>query len=524
METVMETIVIDRKVGKETSQILIEGDIIVPDIKPDMEVILQTDSGVYLDSNEIINDRINFKGKLDINVLYLAKGEDKPVHSMNSITQINDFINMEGIDRNMWVDFSCNITNIDYKMINDRKINFRAVVDVMASVVATDNCEAAVNIADIPESQIKKNVLNLNKIIADKEDRFIIKDELTTPSGKPNIREILQCDVAVSNKEIKVSNDKVLITGELIISTLYKGDNDESFIEFMEHEIPFNGSVEASGAEDGMFADVDINIQDKFFQVRPDSDGEDRVLDIEVSVGAFIKVSCERQIEILEDAYCINKTLNMEKTNIKYPSFVCRNKNQCPVKEVVQLDDNCPSMLQVFKINGKPHLDDIKIIDDKVIVEGIINTDILYVAESDDVPLYCYNAIIPYRQVIETKGAKSAENMMIDVDASLEHIGFNMLSEKEVEIRCVLNFNTSVLEEKEIGLITSIQFSELDKGTFDSVASMTIYVVQPEDSLWKIAKRYNTSIDDIILINEIENPNKVYTGQKLLVLKKIADD
>ena len=47
-------------------------------------------------------------------------------------------------------------------------------------------------------------------------------------------------------------------------------------------------------------------------------------------------------------------------------------------------------------------------------------------------------------------------------------------------------------------------------------------MVQREDSLWSIAKQYNTTIDDILLLNDIENPELIYPGQKLLILKKIA--
>ncbi len=523
MELVKENIVLDKKVGFETTQLLLEGDVIVPDIKPDMDVILQTDAKMIFNGNELSLDRINFTGKLDINVLYLAKGSEKPVHSMSSQLPVDDFINLDGLTKEMWVELKSDITNIEYKMLNDRKISYRAIVDVSASAMSKDRHEAVINIASVPEDQMKKTVLKLNKTLDNKEDRFIIKDELSIPSGKPNIAEILQCAVSISNKEIKVSHDKVLINGDLVISTLYKGDTDESFVEFMEHELPFNGSIEVDGAAEDMFGDVNLNVNDRYFQVRPDADGEDRVLEIEVSVGAKIRVSCEEEIEILEDAHCINKTLDMKMQSVKYPSLVCRNKNQCTVKEVVQLDKSCPDMLQIFRLTGTPHMDDIKIIDDKIVVEGIVNADILYVAESDDVPLYSHNVMIPYRQVIETKGARNNADTSANVDVSLEHVGFNMLSKNEVEVRCLLNFNTLVTENKDGNIINEINFSDIDKSILDSVASMTIYVVQPNDSLWKIAKQYNTSIEELLLINDIENPNVLYPGQKLLILKKIIE-
>ena len=50
-------------------------------------------------------------------------------------------------------------------------------------------------------------------------------------------------------------------------------------------------------------------------------------------------------------------------------------------------------------------------------------------------------------------------------------------------------------------------------------AGAVIYMVQKGDSLWKIAKKYRTTVADIIAVNEIENPELIYPGQKLLIIK-----
>ncbi|WP_317368475.1 LysM domain-containing protein, partial [uncultured Tyzzerella sp.] len=47
------------------------------------------------------------------------------------------------------------------------------------------------------------------------------------------------------------------------------------------------------------------------------------------------------------------------------------------------------------------------------------------------------------------------------------------------------------------------------------------YVVQSGDTLWDLAKKFNTTVDDIVKLNDIENPDLIYPGQKLLILKKI---
>ena len=48
------------------------------------------------------------------------------------------------------------------------------------------------------------------------------------------------------------------------------------------------------------------------------------------------------------------------------------------------------------------------------------------------------------------------------------------------------------------------------------------YVVQPGDTLWCLAKKFNTTVDDIVELNDIENPDLIYPGQKLLILKKVC--
>jgi hypothetical protein len=517
-QLVREKVYLDQNINRESTQILLEGDIIVPDVKPDMAQILSTDAKVLIEKTEVSADRVNFIGKMDLGVLYIAKGPDKSVFSMNVTTQIDDFINLDGVTRDMWVNAKADLANIDYKMLNDRKINYRAVVNVSVGAEYMDVRDVVVNIEGVPENQLLKATLGLNKTVENKLDHFTVKDQITLPSSKPNIQDIIQCSTQISNKDIRVASGRVNISGELYVSTLFKGDGDENLVEFFENEIPFNGSVDVAGVSDDMFADVTLNVEDQYVQVRPDSDGEDRVLDVEASIGVILKVYNTQKIEVLEDAYSIGQQLAIAREKVRYPKMVCRNRNQTTVKEVLQVDNNCPDILQIFKVKGTALLDEIKIIEDKIVAEGAIQADVLYLAESDDTPLYSFGSVIPYRQVIETKG--STPDMSVNLDISIDHVAFNMLSKRETEVRFLLTFNTQVIEAKNVDVITNIEFNELDPSVQEAMPSMTIYVVQPDDSLWKIAKRYNTGIDELLSVNEIDGPARIFPGQKLLILKK----
>ena len=37
------------------------------------------------------------------------------------------------------------------------------------------------------------------------------------------------------------------------------------------------------------------------------------------------------------------------------------------------------------------------------------------------------------------------------------------------------------------------------------------------DTLWNLAKKYNTTIEELVKINDIENPDVIIVGQKLII-------
>lgn len=516
MTLVREQVFLDQSVGSETMQIQLEGDLIVPDVKPDMALLLQTEEHIVIDRTEPGSDRVSFIGRLNLSVLYVAKNEDKSVHSIAQSRPIDDFINIDGAAAGMFVRAKANIANIDYRVVNDRKVSYRATVNVTITAERSDAHEMVVHINDVPENQLLKTNLNLNRTVDTRTDRFSVNEQLVLPASKPNVREILQVSAGITNQDTRIANGRVNISGEIALTTLYAGE--DSLIEFVESELPFNGPLDISGARDDMFADVSLQILDVYTTVRQDDDGEDRVLEAEITVGVEMKIYSTEIFPVLEDAYIVNTQLSLTKTAVSYPRLVCMNRNQTNVKEIVTLGSGTPDILQVFRVKGHAHIDDVKVIDDKIIVEGAINTDILYVAESDTTPLSSFRTVVPYRQVIEAKGA--APGMSVDVTVSIDHVTFNMLSPRETEVRFLLTFATRVAEQEETRIIRDIEFDEIDPAVLANQASLTVSIVQNGDTLWKIAKRYNTPLDELLAVNELEHTGKVAAGQKLLILKR----
>ena len=53
---------------------------------------------------------------------------------------------------------------------------------------------------------------------------------------------------------------------------------------------------------------------------------------------------------------------------------------------------------------------------------------------------------------------------------------------------------------------------------------MVIYFVKPGDTIWKIAKKFRSTIEDIARVNGIENADKIYVGQQLYIPKFVKNN
>ena len=51
--------------------------------------------------------------------------------------------------------------------------------------------------------------------------------------------------------------------------------------------------------------------------------------------------------------------------------------------------------------------------------------------------------------------------------------------------------------------------------------SVIIYVVKNGDSLWKIAKRFGSTVDDIARVNGMERPDRLMAGEKIYIPKYV---
>ena len=136
----------------------------------------------------------------------------------------------------------------------------------------------------------------------------------------------------------------------------------------------------------------------------------------------------------------------------------------------------------------------------------------MYKTSDDDKYLGTVNDEIPFTCYAEIPGTKidmqcNANIFTESLEAQVE--GLNIAVKGVVKGYVKVSYNT----HKDF----LINVEEEERVPEKKSSTITIYVVQPGDTLWKIAKKYSTTLDTLVKINNMENPDNVVLGEKLII-------
>ena len=85
LETEKENVCINQLVGQKKDEIVVEGDVIVNDIKPDILSIISTSGIPCIYKKEVMDGKIKIDGSINTYIIYLADSDENEVRSLNTV-------------------------------------------------------------------------------------------------------------------------------------------------------------------------------------------------------------------------------------------------------------------------------------------------------------------------------------------------------------------------------------------------------------------------------------------------------
>lgn len=506
---------LSRVVCSRYCQTTAECDVIVPDIKPDVLKVLRVSSDAFITQKTLQTDKVFIQGIIRLDILYIPDGSVLgTVKSICCNHEFNHTIDIKGVKPGMSLVAEVECDTPEFTLVNSRKLNIRNKLGINLKVSATSDIDIATAIDGNEPVETNLQHLKICNSCCDAERDIIIRERLEVPAGKPDIGEMLKISVKAIPVEMKLLEGKVIAKGELKACSMYCDNSEDSTIQCMEHTIPFTEILEADGVAENMSGEIDYIIKNIFSEIGRDGDGDKRILNVEITVGACLKATEIVECDAICDAYGLRCELAIETDDCFMEQLIETAHTTISQKESICVPDYLPDIYQVCDCSGVPSIENVTVEKGSVTVSGFTTCNPVYLTSDKNTPLTGFSHILPFSHTFEIP--EITENSICDAKAELEHLSYTISDSRNIEIRAVIALSVKAVNSDSCKYVSAINYDQ-DAPAY-CTPSIVVYFVQNGDTLWNIAKRYRTTPEAILSLNGNET-ECIKPGNRIYIFK-----
>lgn len=519
MELDRRFVTLNHRRGRAVSQVTLEEDLNVPDQKADIFRIVHKQGEFQADEVKGEAGKVKVRGVFLYRILYIAEGNERMPEILEGSIPVDETIFLNDMEENDLVDFHWEMEDLHVSAIHSRKANVKCVLALSAEALK----EQPVPLVTSPEEEqdlfVKTCPVRLQQEVIHKKDTIRIREEINLPPGRPNIRRLIWKETRLQGTEVRQEEGRLRVKGELVVFFLYECEDEPGRLQWMEQALPFHQEVECEVCHSDLAGKAEVTLQRADLELQADYDGEPRTVRVEGVLELLMRYFEEVTSEVLCDAYSLTREIEPDTKQYAWDYVEGISDSRARVGGRMKLKETDPGILQILSTGVRLHLDHTQSSEQGVLTQGTIELWVLYTTSDDSQPLACAVQDFPFEHIVELQEGSTDCDWQIFL--CLDQLNVSMLDAKELEIKAVLQMQVIFSKREELTLVEDLEESPLDMDRIRKMPGMVIHLVQPQETLWDIAKAHATSCEAVMELNELKE-DTIKTGQKILLVKEIA--
>lgn len=478
---------------------------IVPDSFSDIACIIETNGHVSVKSREIGNDGcISASGHVDVSVLYIPeKGKGPCVLRYQIPFQCCSDVPCDSDAQHP--DVIGEIQNIDTRMLNPRKVLTRVNMALYPSVCCHMSRTVCVGAEESDELELLHCKRKTREIAAIKEKEFSCVDEIAASLLRGGAEEIVYCHTEVMGIDCKLIGTKLVVKGSITASVLYR--NHEGELDIARAELPFSQILDGSGLREEWEYDTDYRVLSTDCRIGSETAVDDHST-LTISVQLLARVSAHRgdEIEFVADLYSTACSVICRTEEVTLLEDHYRHMKRLNVRETLETGMAVKSILDTECECLPVRVDTVS-----RMLEIPVHVKCLYLDEGDVIHGVRREFIV--KNPLEQEGDIEVEciaRCIGDITAGILPDG--------IELRFPVECSVDTVKPK---VYLSVSGAEIVEEQSDSpTPSLVLRKIQPDETLWSVAKANRTTCRAIISINELSDDVHIPTDRMLLIPRR----
>lgn len=434
--------------------------------------------------------------------MYMADDSKDKVRGLTTSLDFSESIQIANCKEGMNCKLNTKLKSIEAKVINGRKVGIKAAIEIEINIYSNEEVEIVNNVQNAEDIQILKEDLKVNSLVGMGDTKIYAKDTVNI-DNVDNLAEILKADVAIGEKDVKISYNKILTKSEASIKIMYLTEDNR--INNITAKIPVVGFIDIPNVTEENMCDVDYEI--KNIVLKPNS-AEEHSIYIELEISAAATVYEEKEINLIQDLYSPSENLTFNKKRITTITNKKTIRETKQVREKVNIEGI--ENRSIIDVDVVPMIEKENQLNNKINYEGEL--ELRFILSNSDLQVDNRVVKIPFNYTVEEQCGD--DNINRNMEMEITNQDFIVQEGGVVNSNIDITMNLNSYRSANMNIIDEIQ-TDGEREAEDY--SILMYIVKKDDTLWKIAKRFGSTVEDIARINGIEDENKIYPDQKLFI-------
>lgn len=482
----------------------VDCDITLPDYCPDIMRILRCTVQPCISNSKIIGDRATADGNSKIRIIY-ADDKNK-IFCYEQDYPFSKYAELASAYDNAILVCDAKTDYVNCRAVSKRRVDVHGVVGIHFTVKDSRQ-DTLVSNAEGDGIQLKKKGIDLDDVSAVVSKSFEISQVENIGDGNAGIGKVLDVRSAPILSEVKLIKGKILIKGELYLRVVYCTDSGENETCTLCCNLPFNEIIEAQSVTDDCRVDVKLLVNQCTAEPKTDNDGEYRYMNINAEICALVTAYTRRNVKVITDAYATEAQV---KASYRPMDFQCVSqsvKDTVVCKESLDISSMKPQRIYAFTPSAPQT--QCRFDGDRMSISGKVPVSLI-VIDSEGVPVFCEReATFEYSRILDGVAEYSCNPQL-----SLAGCSCELMGDSRAEFKAELCLNAVVFRKMREKVLVSLEATE-NSGEMVKNPALIIYFCQGNESVWDIARKYNTTVEEIMQENEL---NTDYLENKTMLM------
>ena len=540
-------------------QVSLESQLNLPEGYPEPQTVLESDFQIGVPQLTIVDDLLLVSGKIIPSLIYRGPKTSSPDYSEYVAANENDQANLEsygesptlpvyipeeygyiwpaelgiiyqeqiaipGLTPDMLVDVDILPLAASLERSGPGLLEFSGRLELLVHVAQPQQNPVISEVALQASEGIKllKETIQLEVIAPTKRALLPFESFLTLPPIKPRISRVLKHFVRPVGLNSELLPGKVVVKGFLEMSLVYVGCDDTGqpsgiFVNEWLHDqgaaVPFETTIEAN--TDKIQATPRAIIYQSTVTLQSASE-----LRCQAQIDCQVRLSSPYQQELVTDVIPGPEAIiDQQKYLMEFEEYFGSVEDGLEIDQTLELPFGLPGIDRILAHQGRLSEFKVEAAEGKIFIEGNLNLELFYTkadfAEPEMV-VANWKSQIPVNGVIQFPNLQPAA--LLQTQLMLDAVKLEIAGEHKLRVTGKVAANSSARLPRAIFVMRDCAVVEpIDP---ESRPSMLFYIVQPGDTLWKIARRYQSTVATLEKANSIANPDQLASGQKILIPKQ----